>query len=147
MNRIRRRIVVFGAEVWYNAGKTWREFIRKEGAVVNLREGEAVGTIELFHRDAMDAFTECGILRLDLRSDCERAQTIESILSLILPAAFSLFACGTVATKASPAARERIRALENLGFVPSDDVLIGHDGTAYGDYYVLYSDSHQKKIF
>ena len=47
----------------------------------------------------------------------------------------------------SEQARERIRALENLGFVPSDDVLIGHDGTAYGDYYVLYSDSHQKKIF
>lgn len=122
-----------------------RGFVR--WAVVNLREGEAVGTIELFHRDAMDAFTDCGILRLDLRSDCERAQTIESILSLILPAAFSLFACGTVATKASPAARERICALENLGFVPSNDVLIGHDGTAYGDYYVLYSDSHQKKNF
>ena len=37
---------------------------------------EAIGTIELFHRDAADYFTDCGLLRLDIRSDYEMSDKI-----------------------------------------------------------------------
>ena len=97
---------------------------------------EAVGTIELFRREAADFFTDCGLLRLDLRSDFETEEDIESILSLIVPPAFELFRCRMIASKAIPEAAGRIRALLNLGFVPTDEKVIGHDGTEYPHYYI-----------
>ena len=106
-------------------------------SVVSKAAGEAVGTIELFRRTADDFFTDCGLLRLDLRSDFEKAAEIGRILDLITGSAFSLFECSMIATKAIPAASERIAALESRGFVLSDEKLNGHGGTFYGDYFVL----------
>ena len=97
----------------------------------------AVGTIELFNRSADDFFNNCGILRLDLRSDYERSEPIASILALILANAFSLFDCTMIATKCPPFAAERRKALANLGFVRTDEALIGHDGTRCRNYMVL----------
>lgn len=106
-------------------------------AIVDKRSNEAVGTIEEFKRDENDFFTDCGLLRLDLRSDYENASAIQSIVSLIAKPSFELFGCGIVATKAKPSAIERINALASLGFVKSCEPLVGHDGTKYYDYYVL----------
>lgn len=112
-----------------------RGFVRM--TIVDKRSGEAVGTIELFNRQAQDYFTNCGLLRLDLRSDYENAVDIEAILALIVLPAFKLFACDKVATKAIPAATERIAALHALGFALSGECVVGHDGRQYGDYFVL----------
>lgn len=98
---------------------------------------EVVGTIELFHRDSVDYFHDCGLLRLDLRSDYERKVVIEDILSLVVPNTWELFDCSLIATKAVIEAKERIQALLALGFSPTGHMLIGHDGTVYGDYFVL----------
>ena len=98
---------------------------------------EAVGTIELFHREADEHFYECGLLRLDLRSDYEDAGQIADIISLIKDNAYDLFHCNIIATKAVPEARERLKALQGLGFVASDKIIVGQDGTKYGDYYIL----------
>lgn len=98
---------------------------------------EVIGSIELFHRDSNDYFTNCGLLRLDLRSDYENATDIENILSLIIKPTFELFDCDKIATKAIPEAKERIKTLANMGFVLSKEKLIGHDETEYKDYYVL----------
>ena len=106
-------------------------------AVIDKQNNEAIGTIELFHRKANDYFTNCGLLRLDLRSDYETQVEIEKILSLIIPHTYDLFHCDKIATKAIPDASERIKALENLSFIPSNEKLIGHDGTEYDFYYVL----------
>lgn len=106
-------------------------------AIIGKSENAAVGTIELFHRDAADYFTNCGLLRLDLRSDYETAQEIESILTVIVPRAYNLFQCDKVATKAKAAASRRIDALLKCGFRYTDEKLVGHDGTVYGDYYVI----------
>lgn len=106
-------------------------------SVVDQAKGKAVGTIEGFHRDAKDCFTNCCLLRLDLRSDYEKSEEIASVLSLIVPASFVLFDCDKVATKAVPAAGERIRALGEMGFVLSDEKLTGDDGTRYDRYFVL----------
>lgn len=110
-----------------------RYFVR--WAVVDKARGEVIGTIELFRRTADDWFADCVLLRLDLRSDYEAAQEIEQILRMILERAYGWFDCGMIATKAAPSARERILALERMGFAARDEKLIGHDGTEYGDYF------------
>lgn len=116
------------------------EFERKgfvRWSVVDKRIQMVVGTIELFHRTAEDYFTDCGLLRLDLKSDYEKAEEIETILSLIIAPAFVLFQCGMIATKAIPEATERIRALKALGFSPVQETLTGHDGSKYNSYFAL----------
>lgn len=110
-----------------------RYFVR--WAIVDKTCGEAIGTIELFRRAADDFFTDCGLLRLDLSSDYEHSEEIRQILELILQQAYELFDCGMIATKAVPQAKERICALEQLGFAARSEKLIGHDGTQYGDYF------------
>lgn len=106
-------------------------------AILDKASNEVIGTIEEFHREEKDFFTNCGLLRLDLRSDYEKQAEIKSILSLITEPSFELFGCDKVATKAIPSATERIKALTALGFAVSREPLIGHDGTKYYDYYVL----------
>lgn len=89
---------------------------------------EAIGTIELCGE------RERGILRIDLRSDYEKRKTIYELLGLF-DVLFDYF--DKVITKAVPQAAERIAALEKFGFVPYPEKIIGHDGTEYGDYYLL----------
>lgn len=97
-----------------------------------------IGTVELFHRDSeKDALTNCGLLRLDLSSSFEKEQLIKDILSLIIQPVFELFHCERIATKAIPDAKERIKALQALGFKPSAHKLIGNDGKEYAHYYSL----------
>ncbi|MBQ8763572.1 MAG: N-acetyltransferase [Clostridia bacterium] len=106
-------------------------------SIIDKSSMQAIGTIELFHRKSNDYFTKCGLLRLDLRSDYEFENKIVNILSLILVKVFKMFHCDKVATKAVLEAKERISALNKLGFELSDEKLIGHDRTEYDNYYVL----------
>ena len=112
-----------------------RGFVR--WCIFSYKEEEVIGTVELFHRDSEDYFTDCGLLRLDLRSDYEKADVIKEILQQIGTPAFDMFSCRMLATKAVPAAKERIRALMELGYEKSDYVLIGHNGSQYKFYWVL----------
>lgn len=99
----------------------------------------SIGTIECFHRDSdMDYFNNCGLLRLDLRSEYEHKEQILEIFDLIIQPAFQLFDCRMIATKIVPIATERREAAEQMGFVATEEKLIGyHDGKRYGDYYIL----------
>lgn len=113
-----------------------RHFVR--WAIWDKRSRHAVGTIELFNRKADDYFTDCGLLRLDLRSDYEKRGQISELLALILLPAFDLFDCSFLATKVPPFAAERKIAVERAGFTLSKEPLIGgHDGKIYTDYYVF----------
>jgi len=103
-----------------------RYFVR--WTIIDKTIGEAIGTIELCGEK------QRGILRLDLRSDFEKTEIIFELLGLCHEL-FDVF--GRVATKAVPQATERIAALDKFGFEPYFEKLIGHDGTEYGDYYVL----------
>ena len=111
-----------------------RYFVR--WAIVDKHRNEAVGTIELFNRRAEDYFDNCGLLRLDLRSDYERVESIHSILKLIVPKTKEFFFCNRIATKAIPIAEQRIYVLEQLGFHLSKEVLGGQAGKSYASYYV-----------
>lgn len=119
-------------------------FSYKEGyfvrwTIVDKKNSCAVGTIELFHRDADDYFDNTGVLRLDLRSDYECADSIGDILGLIIPPSFDLFYCDKIITKASDIAVERMAALSEFGFKPSEQKFLGRDGAEYGDYWVIES--------
>ncbi len=97
---------------------------------------KAVGTMELFHRVAEDAFNGVGVLRLDLKSEYETSDKIAEIVSMIFPDAFELFECEEMITKVPIYAIERMEALNYIGFEKTDRLLIGTmDGYAYKDYW------------
>ncbi len=107
-------------------------------SIIDKSIHHAVGTIELFNRQADDYFNNCGLLRLDLRSDYEHKENIFEILSLITLPAFELFDCQMIATKVPDFAYERKMAVEQLGFTESKEKLIGgHDQKIYTNYYIL----------
>lgn len=106
-------------------------------SVIDKAVNAAVGTVELFKRASEDFYGGYGILRLDLRSDYEKESIILNILSLIIPPAYSLFGCESVATKAVKEAGERISALEKYGFEKNNNKLIGEGGTEYSDYFSI----------
>ena len=103
-------------------------------SIVDREMGKAIGTVELFTRTSDDGLCG-GLLRLDLRSDYETRNCIESLLTLLLPMAAEYFG-NAVITKAPSYAVERIAALEQLGFTPSKFLLVGEDGYAYNGYWV-----------
>lgn len=113
-----------------------RGFVRF--TIVDRKKGKAVGTIEMFRREAEDYYDDCGILRLDVGSVCEKTEVIYGVLSLVTEPFFDWFGCSKIATKAPVYAVDRIEALKKAGFVKSDEPLIGHDKkTLYYDYWVI----------
>lgn len=104
--------------------------------IIDKNSNRAIVSVEMFNREANDYFNNCGLLRLDLRSDYEKQEDIEDILAIIISKTKEMFACDIIATKAIPIAKERIKALEYMGFCLSEEFLIGHDGTKYDSYYV-----------
>lgn len=105
-------------------------------SIVDKITHTVIGTIELCTRPSEDGNDGCIILRPDLRSDYETPPLIAEILSLIVPPAYSWLGCKRMLTKAKPTAWARGAALRELGFTPSPEPLIGHDGTAFGDYWI-----------
>ena len=104
--------------------------------IVDKKSKEAIGTVEVCNRNSDDYYNECGIIRVDLRSDYENKESIKSVLEVIVPEAYKLFNCTRVVTKAWQYAEERIEALKSCGFVRSEEPLVGDDGTRYGDYWI-----------
>lgn len=119
-----------------------REFVR--WSIVDKKTGGVVGTIENFHRKAVDemtgeprdAFYDTGILRMDIRSDYEKEEMLLPLILLILENAYDDFECDRIATKALHIARERRKALKKAGFAEAEAVLLGLKGEIYGDYFI-----------
>ncbi len=95
-----------------------------------------IGTVEMFRRDDGEDGLGCGVLRLDLHSAYEFSDVIEELLRALLPELHSLFGCASILTKAKPHMARRRLALAVHGFTPWSGVLTGHDGAAYGDYWI-----------
>ena len=99
---------------------------------------KAIGTIELFHRVADDDFRDAGVLRLDIKSEFEIADTLAAVMRMMIPDAFDLFDCSEIITKVPLYAVERIKAVQMLGFEKTDRLLVGTlDGYAYKDYWCI----------
>ncbi|MFT4106980.1 MAG: N-acetyltransferase [Lacrimispora sp.] len=105
-------------------------------AIIDKTSNKAVGTVELFNRKAADYFNNCGLMRLDVRSDLEKHTSLCEIMSIVLEPAYQLFGCSMIATKAAIYAVERVRALEEMGFQKVKERLIGKYDT-YGDYWII----------
>ena len=74
----------------------------------------------------------------DVYEYCPEFENEKFLLRLISKeAAYELFYCKVIATKAVPEAIERLQALRELGFIPAKKVIVSQDGTTYGDYYIL----------
>lgn len=119
-------------DFWEEAySKGW--FVR--WSVVDKVQNAVIGTIEAFHRDADDYFTNTGLVRLDLRSDYEQQACIVEIMRLIEKDFFDLFYCEKLATKGFSNATGRIAALKEVGWQKSESPLVGGYDT-YFDYWV-----------
>lgn len=105
-------------------------------SIVDKGIEKCIGTIEMFHRLAEDAFNHCGVLRLDLRSDYEKENPIKEILSLVTSPFFDWFSCDKIITKAANYAIERTKALKTCGYSLSNDALVGNYRTYY-DYWMI----------
>lgn len=92
-----------------------------------------------FNRNAEDYFNQCGLLRVDVRSDYEKSDILSEILLLITNSAYEWFECDMIATKAPIYAIERMKALDKVGYKKSPEKLIGHDGTEYQDYWCIFN--------
>lgn len=66
---------------WLLEYHEYRGFVRF--SIVDRKMQEAIGTIEMFRREADDYFDGYGILRVDVRSDYEKADMLYEIVSLI----------------------------------------------------------------
>lgn len=112
-------------DFWMEAyQKRW--FVRL--AIMDKSSAKLIGSAELFHRHAEDAFDGVGVLRLDVGSGYEREDVLFNIVSLIVPPAFELFYCDKIITKAPIYAVERIKAIQKAGFTKSEHLLTGTDG-------------------
>lgn len=108
--------------------------------IVYKATGEAIGTIENFHRESEDSSNHTGLLRMDIRSDYEKEEILYKLIKLILQNAYEDFECETIMTKAPLIAGERREALKRAGFTELGVTLKGHKGEEFGDYFVRRRD-------
>lgn len=112
-----------------------KSFVR--WSIISKKRNEVIGTIEVFQRRSNDYFNQCGLVRMDLRSDYETESCIENLISILIEPVYELFECQMIATKAITLAGERRKALEKMNFRLTDQKLVGHDGAEYENYWML----------
>ncbi|MDD3212867.1 MAG: GNAT family protein [Eubacteriales bacterium] len=105
--------------------QSYRERVFVRWAVVDQAFGEAVGTVEMFHRIAEDEHNHVGLLRLDLQSRFETRAYIYTLLGLCLRHFYDDFSVERILTKAPPRAVERRAALTAAGFTPLEHGPLG----------------------
>lgn len=92
-----------------------RCFIRY--AVIDRETSKAVGTVEVFPGFKPENMPLHGVLRIDLRRECETTSCLTELMSLT-DTLFAPFDCAKIVTRVSPMAPERVLAAKNCGFVP-----------------------------
>ena len=95
---------------WINAYQA-RNFIRF--AIIDKEISRAIGTIEMFSSGNFG-----GVLRLDIASAHETEACLTELVSLCIAEFHDMFQVKRMVTKAIPAAVERVRVLQTLGFEP-----------------------------
>ena len=106
-------------------------------SIVDKSASSVIGTVELCLRVSEDRFNHMGILRVDVRSDYEREDSLYDIFSFITPKLEEMPGCRGVLTKAPIYAVERINAIQKAGFRKSGHLLIGSNGYAYDGYWTV----------
>lgn len=113
--------------------------------VIEKRSGAIIGTVELCARVSDDAFNGMCILRVDVGSAYEKETVLTEIFGLIAPHTDALLGTRGIVTKGPIYAVERVKALKNCGFTPSEHLLVGgHDGYRYNGYWTLERESEEE---
>lgn len=106
--------------------------------VIDRQEDKAVGSVEMFHRTAEDAFDGVGVLRLDVGSSYEKKEVLGELFGIIIPPAYELFGCDEIITKIPVYAVERAAAAAEFGWKESKALMISQDGGfAYNGYWTI----------
>ena len=106
--------------------------------VIDRQEDKAVGSVEMFHRTAEDAFDGVGVLRLDVGSSYEKKEVLGELFGIIIPPAYELFGCDEIITKIPVYAVERAAAAAEFGWKESKALMISQDdGFAYNGYWTI----------
>ena len=82
-------------------------------------------------------FGNCSQKVLDVRSDYEQESALCDVFSLVTPKIEEMLGCKGVLTKAPIYAVERIKAIQKVGFIKSEHLLIGKTGYAYDGYWTF----------
>ena len=106
-------------------------------SIVDKEVSSVIGTVELCVRVSADEFNNMGILRVDVRSDYEQENELYEIFSLVTPRIEEMLGCKGVLTKAPIWAVERIKAIQKVGFLKSEHLLVGKNGYAYDGYWTI----------
>lgn len=106
-------------------------------SIVDKETASVIGTVELCLRVSNDYFNNMGILRVDVRSDYEEKTALYEIFSLVTPKINEMLGCKGIFTKAPIYAIERIKAIQRVGFVKSEHLLVGKNGYAYDGYWTI----------
>ncbi|TGA97677.1 N-acetyltransferase [Sporolactobacillus shoreae] len=101
---------------FWNRSYQTKWFVR--WTVIQNDSSEKIGSIEMFNRGTEACIGSHGVLRIDLRSDHENRQIIESILEIANRHFYEDFDVTCILTKAIPTAKERILSLTRMGYTP-----------------------------
>lgn len=105
-------------------------------AVIDKATAEPIGTLEIFGAENGGA----GVLRVDLRSDYERADVLAELYRLAVDRFFADFPMGAMVTKAPPAAVVRRKVLEELGFFGPEEF------REYDSYYRMPAQKYRREL-
>lgn len=114
---------------FWNFSYEHRYFVRF--SVIEKLTSEVIGTVEMFHREALDEFNHYGLLRIDLKSEFEKEKYITNILDIVNDNFYRDFNVEIIMTKAIPDAVERIKALKVKSYSPLDKKMV-----IYDDYFI-----------
>jgi hypothetical protein len=105
-------------------------------SIIDKKEQTVIGTVELCLRVSEDEFNNMGILRVDVRSDYEKAEILYEIFAIVSNFLSQNFPNQNIITKVPLYAVERIKAVTRDGFSKSENFLIGTNGFAYDGYWI-----------
>ena len=109
--------------------------------IIDKTIGDTIGIIEEIERADDDELSNYVWLKIDFEKRYEKyyenEKEIMHLLSLIVQPTFEFFACENIAIKIISFAKQRIKAVSNLGFIKLQNCPIKHDRTQSGVYYVL----------
>lgn len=95
-----------------------KQFVRMTIIVNNTNK--KIGTIEMFNRGVAPYYGVHGILRIDIMSEYETANIIQSLLQIVNKHFYKEFGVEWIVTKAISSANERIKALIETGYIPME---------------------------
>lgn len=107
-------------------------------SIIDKKIYKIIGTVEISLRVSEDCFNNMGILRVDVKSNYETLDNLYNIFTLSLKAIKDVLRCDSVITKAPIYAVDRIEAIKNIGFVRSNNFLIGKNNFLYDGYWIKY---------